>query len=422
MTFRQFGLALLILAALGSRASAQGISGTWQGRLTGQRVVKIDALPGGGYRGEMFYLGDEGATLNGNPLAAITVHGGAVHFESVRRPGIFEGKLSADGNSLTGTWRSAYSTKPFTLDRATAKTAWPIDPSPHTILFVPVARGVKLEVLDWGGSGPPLIFLPGLNGTAHDFDSIATKFTGKHRVIGVTRRGFGLSSAPEPNEANYDPDRMADDDLAVMTALKIGRAAIAGHSIAGQELSSIATRQPERVAGLIYLDAAYDYAYFHAAPDIDAARWTGLDVFMPILRRDLALLPHAEPAQARRLIAEIQLLLPRIQSGLKQYKTWPQPWVRMPEQRIDDAILAAARPYPGNGLPILAIYAIPQKCDKDCATPKELAAEMAFIKAFAKDHPNARILRRPNAEHYIHRTREADVVRAMNTFLDGPDR
>lgn len=91
------------------------------------------------------------------------------------------------------------------------------------------------------------MLLVGLNGTAHDFDSIAQKFTNKHRVIGITRRGFGLSSAPPPTEENYSPDRMADDDLAVMTALKIDRAVIAGHSIAGQELSSIATCHPERL-------------------------------------------------------------------------------------------------------------------------------------------------------------------------------
>jgi hypothetical protein len=52
------------------------------------------------------------------------------------------------------------------------------DSSPHKIRFVTVQQGVKLEVLDFGGgsgggSGPPLIFLPGLGSTAHDFDRFA---------------------------------------------------------------------------------------------------------------------------------------------------------------------------------------------------------------------------------------------------------
>jgi hypothetical protein len=81
----------LALACMG--AHAQDISGTWQGRTTDQRVVKITKTAGG-YRGEIFYLGDEGATLNGNPLTAIRVKDGTVHFEGVRRFGVFAGKFS----------------------------------------------------------------------------------------------------------------------------------------------------------------------------------------------------------------------------------------------------------------------------------------------------------------------------------------
>jgi hypothetical protein len=31
------------------------------------------------------------------------------------------------------------------------------DPSPHTTRFVPVEKGVRLEVLDWSGSGRPVV-------------------------------------------------------------------------------------------------------------------------------------------------------------------------------------------------------------------------------------------------------------------------
>jgi hypothetical protein len=40
-------------------------------------------------------------------------------------------------------------------------TTW-ADQSPHRVQFVSVAPGVRLEVLDWGGAGPPLVFLSGL--------------------------------------------------------------------------------------------------------------------------------------------------------------------------------------------------------------------------------------------------------------------
>jgi pimeloyl-ACP methyl ester carboxylesterase len=410
---------VIIAAFLASFATAQAhdLTGSWQGSITGRRVVRIIGTSEK-YRGEMFLLGDVDGTLNGNPLSSISLQSHHVHFQTDRRFGIFDGEMSADGNSIAGTWRSTYATRPLTLKRATPKTAWTIDPSPHKTRFVTVDRGVALEVLDWGGSGPPLILLGGLGSTAHDFDSMAPKFVGQHHVYGITRRGFGLSSVPPPTEENYSPDRLADDVLTVMAALKIAQPVVAGHSIAGQELSAIAARHPEKVAGLVYLESGYDYAFLHAAPETDAARWDGLDVVLPIVRRDLAALPTAAPDEAKRIVAEIQHLLPRLQNGLKSYTAWPQPPVRMPEQRVRDAILAGAKAYSGTHLPILAIYAIPKKCDPDCDTPAQMAADDAHIKAFAKGNPNARIVRWAHAEHNIQRTREADVVREMNSFMD----
>ena len=36
------------------------------------------------------------------------------------------------------------------------------DPSPHKVSLVTVDRDVRLEVLDWGGPGRPLVLLAGL--------------------------------------------------------------------------------------------------------------------------------------------------------------------------------------------------------------------------------------------------------------------
>jgi pimeloyl-ACP methyl ester carboxylesterase len=133
------------------------------------------------------------------------------------------------------------------------------DTSPHTVTFIAVDTDVKLEVLDWGGSGRPLVLLAGLGATAHVFDELAQKLSSRYRVYGITRRGFGASSIPA---SGYTADRLGDDVLAVVDSLKLERPVIAGHSIAGQELSSIGSRHPQRVAGLIYLDAGYSYAYY----------------------------------------------------------------------------------------------------------------------------------------------------------------
>src|SRR5437899_4830615 len=43
--------------------------------------------------------------------------------------------------------------------------AWP-DPSKHDVKFVTVEEGVRLEVLDWGGSGRPVVLLAGSGNSA----------------------------------------------------------------------------------------------------------------------------------------------------------------------------------------------------------------------------------------------------------------
>ena len=49
--------------------------------------------------------------------------------------------------------------------------------------------------------------------------------------------------------------------MAVIEALKLNRPVLIGHSLAGTELSSVANRHPDRVAGLVYVDAAYSYGF-----------------------------------------------------------------------------------------------------------------------------------------------------------------
>ena len=141
--------------------------------------------------------------------------------------------------------------------QAQQPAAWK-DPSSHVSRFIPVGQDVRLEVLDWGGAGRPLVLLPGGGDTAHVFDDFAPKLTSDFHVYGITRRGFGESGfAPLTSGA----DTFGDDVLAVLDALKLESPVLVGHSIGGQELSSIGTRYPNRVAALVYLDAAYPYAF-----------------------------------------------------------------------------------------------------------------------------------------------------------------
>jgi pimeloyl-ACP methyl ester carboxylesterase len=136
------------------------------------------------------------------------------------------------------------------------------DPSKHRIQFVTVDDGVRLEVLDWGGSGRPLVLLTGSGNTAHVFDDFAGKLTGIAHVYGITRRGFGASSHPE---SGYTDQRLADDVLHVLDSLKLVAPVLAGHSMGGNELTKVGSQYPDRVSGLVYLDAGADPKDFPAS-------------------------------------------------------------------------------------------------------------------------------------------------------------
>lgn len=142
------------------------------------------------------------------------------------------------------------------------RKAW-IDPSPHRVRIIRVAPNVDIELLDWGGTGDPLVFLAGFGNTAHVFDGFAPQFTDRYHVIGITRRGFGASSEPP---SGYDSPTLARDITTALDSLGIARASFVAHSFGGSELNYVAVHSPERVNRLVYLEAGLDFAELYANP------------------------------------------------------------------------------------------------------------------------------------------------------------
>lgn len=114
---------------------------------------------------------------------------------------------------------------------------------------------MQLEVLDWGGSGPALVLLAGLGGTAHHYDELAPALTARYRVAGVTRRGHRGSSA---TPGGYGFVRLAEDVLRVIDALGVNNPVLIGHSFAGEEMHVLGARHSAKIRGLVYVDAAFD--------------------------------------------------------------------------------------------------------------------------------------------------------------------
>jgi pimeloyl-ACP methyl ester carboxylesterase len=134
-------------------------------------------------------------------------------------------------------------------------------------------------------------------------------------------------------------------------------------------LSSIGSRYPEKVAGLIYLDAGYSYAFY--AP--------GIDPFPP------------------------------------------PPTTTLPP--IIDGIMKGTQKYTKIPAPILAIYALPHDPGPMASAAMRAQTEAndvkgeAQAKAFESALPTARVVRIPHANHYVFVSNEADVLREMEAFV-----
>jgi len=306
------------------------------------------------------------------------------------------------------------------------------DPAPHIAKLVTVADSVQLEVLDWGGSGPTIVLLAGLGDTGHVFDDFAPMLTSRYRVIAVTRRGHGRSSAPT---SGYEFARLAQDVVRVVDAMGIKKPILIGHSFAGEELHVIGARNAEMIGGLVYVDAAFD-----RGDDSDNQAYDAV-------ARTLPAAPNAGPSD-RASFATLNAFLKKTQGSLvpeahlrARYlgnadgtvaRMWaPDVAVR---QAISREMQAQYKPYKPERihLPALAIYAAPKSVD-DMIRPwyppgdsiRQRASRLYelqrarvenHIKWFQQFAPGARVAEIAGAHHlFVSHPRE--VVQQIDAFV-----
>lgn len=308
-----------------------------------------------------------------------------------------------------------------------AQDGWE-DASPHQQSFIAVEDGVRLEILDWGGTGRPLVLLAGLSMTAHTFDEFAPELTRYGHVYGVTRRGFGASDRPDDG---YTIDRLAADVLTVLDELGLRNPVLIGHSIAGQELSTLADNHPDRVAGLVYLDAISN-AFL--PPDVrDEVRALGfpsaapsgppppgpsdLESFAALRRYFAKHLGYAAPESELRWMFAAEgdgrvgayrvdeEVAATIQAGVRRYDHIPVP-----------SLVIVSVPH-GRGV---WTYDLPEADQRVHEEAQEWAQRRSEIMLTALEErvPSARVLRVPHGDHHVYASHEFLVLSEIGLFLE----
>ena len=278
------------------------------------------------------------------------------------------------------------------------------DPSPHQVRFVTVESSVRVEVLDWGGTGRPILFV-GCYQSAHVYDQIAPKLTDRFRVYAVTRRGVGASDRPT---TGYDPQRRAADILEVIGAFRLEKPILVGNSCGGDILHALGAQHPERLRGLVYLDAAED-------PTLELSDYLPPSVYLQ-LSKDVARRPKRAHQPPRVVFPEAETrqrpLDPAIRNAI-----------------VDDN---KVRPdYARIRVPVLAIYRNrtleqglkdyePQNEEQRASLMADYVGHRAMLERWEKDLragvPDARIVELPDANLFMFISNEADVIRELRAF------
>ncbi|XGX77364.1 Putative aminoacrylate hydrolase RutD [Terrabacter sp. BE26] len=265
-----------------------------------------------------------------------------------------------------------------------------------------ILDGVRFHYLDWGGDGDPLLLLAGLGCTAHVFAELAPHLSDRFRVLALTRRGHGLTDHVHSGHALADG---AEDARRLLDALSIERADVAGHSMGGGEVSALAAHHPGRVARIVYLDGAYDWADSPtvewpeeaAGPDRFASYQDYVDCVHSLLPDDIrgpaldAMMRTSVDTHADGSVVD------------KFSAAAAAPFVQ--------ALRAFRHPYSDITAPALAIYALGDQWQGPEATWRVTCRDR-----FARESVDPHVLEL-HASHYLFIDSRDEVLAAMRAFL-----
>ncbi len=201
---------------------------------------------------------------------------------------------------------------------------------------------------------------------------------------------------------------------------------LVGHSLGGEELSSVASRHPDRVAGLVYLNAGYEYAFdngkgvtedragLNVLPQAPPYRADSVDVYQIRYKEINGInLPEPEVPQAFDVTPDGRMgkgrtppaIYNAIDKGRQKYFE-----IRVPALAIFTPRHALGRWYMNNEDP-----AVRTRVETFIARDAALVEKQA--KAFETGVPAARVVRLPRANHNVFISNEPDVLREMDAFI-----
>jgi pimeloyl-ACP methyl ester carboxylesterase len=138
-------------------------------------------------------------------------------------------------------------------DRPVAELAARWAPPPSQFIAI---DGLEVHVRDEGPRDDPMpiVLLHGTSASLHTWDGWLTALLPRHRVVRLDLPGFGLTGPALHDD--YRMERYVEFMAAALDALGIGHCVIAGNSFGGWIAWETALAHPDRITGLVLVDAA----------------------------------------------------------------------------------------------------------------------------------------------------------------------
>jgi pimeloyl-ACP methyl ester carboxylesterase len=259
--------------------------------------------------------------------------------------------------------------------------------------------GPPINVLDWGGAGPPAVLLHGGSLTARTWDYVALALRADFRLLALDLRGHGGSDWAE----DYSIESHASGIVAVVDGLGIERTRLVGMSLGGAVACEFALCHPDRTESLAMVDVV-SRPLFAATARMRTfmAGFRGAATVEEVVERALAVSPRSDP---QRLNYRMRTLLKRSEDGRLVWKC-DQRYRRPSDYAVLLEHLAGfeAR-VPSMAAPFLLARG------GDSLIVSEDAAD-----AFAARFPDGRWINIAGAGHNVQEDNPRDLAKALRAF------
>jgi len=242
------------------------------------------------------------------------------------------------------------------------------------------------------GSGPSVVLLHGLFGSARNFGGLQRALASRFHVVALDARNHGDS----PHGAGMLYATLAADLIETLDSLGLAQVAVVGHSMGGKTAMAAALLAPERFGRLLVADIA-PVPYRHGNNGVAAAM------------RAVPLTAALTRAAAEAALAEA-VPVPAVRSFLVQNLRFGA----APAWRIGLEEIEAAVPDLEGWEPVAGVYTGPALFVSGALSDYVLPEHRSAIRAL---FPAARFVSVKNAGHWLHADNPMGFQSVVEAFL-----